>query len=71
VLGLGLTPPTEASAPSAAIALSRMTPVVVSSVPARTSATWAGRSLWISETRSQPSSIVICGLASATALRCA
>ena len=37
--------------------------------PARTSATWAGRELWRSETRSQPSSMVSIGWESATASR--
>ena len=32
-------------------------------------AIWAGRSLWSSDTRSQPSSIVICGRVSATLFR--
>ena len=56
----------NARALSAAIARSRMTPVVVSSVPARTSGSWSRRSLCSSETRSQPSSIVSVGWMSAT-----
>ena len=68
VLGLGLVDrdDREPERPSAAIARRRMTPVVVSSVPAWISATWSGRSVWSRFTRSQPSSIVSCGCVSAT-----
>ena len=59
------------SAPSAAIARRRMTPVVVSSVPPMTSASASGRSAWMRPTTSAPSSIVICGLWSIAASMCA
>ena len=50
------------SAPSAAIALRRMTPVVVSSVPPMMCSSASGCSAWMRPTTSAPSSIVICGL---------
>ncbi len=56
------------SAASACIARSRMTPVVVSSVPPKISPSCSGRSLCSTDTMSQPSSIVICGRWSRTAL---
>ena len=59
-----------ASAPSAAIARRRITPVVVSSVPPIISAIWSARCLCSTLTMSAPSSIVICGRMSSTALMC-
>ena len=58
--------------PSAAMLLRRITPVVVSSVPATTCSTKAGfaSSEWSLETRSAPSSIVIVGCKSSAASMC-
>ena len=50
--------------PSRAIALSLITPVVVSSQPPMTSSARSGRLLWSISTRSPPSSIMILGLCS-------
>ncbi len=56
-----------ASTPSAVIARSRITPVVVSSVPPFTFGSRSRRVVWSSVTTSAPSSIVIWGLESRTA----
>jgi len=53
-------------APEAAMALSLMTPVVVSSLPATTSSSCWGLSRWRVLTRSQPSSMVMWGWKSKT-----
>ena len=58
------------SAPSFAIARRRITPVVVSSVPPMISAIWSTRSLCNTLTMSAPSSIVMFGRMSSTALMC-
>ena len=50
------------STPSRAMARSRMTPVVVSSQPPRTHSPRSGRLVWIMDTRSPPSSMMMCGL---------
>ena len=46
------------SAPSASMALSRITPVVVSSLPPLIPSMRSGRLLWMVFTRSAPSSVV-------------
>ena len=60
----------NASAPSASIAFSRMTPVVVSSMPAMMSPSCSRRALWRTPITSAPSSIVSCGLWSTAASMC-
>jgi hypothetical protein len=50
------------SFPSASRALSRITPVVVSSVPAMISPSCSRRAEWRTPITSAPSSIVKCGL---------
>ena len=71
VLGLAsLTAMTgKASLPAAAIARSRMTPVVVSSVPPTTFSSRLLRLVCSMATRSMPSSMVMCGLMSSTLFR--
>ncbi len=59
-----------ARTPSAAIAVSRMTPVVVSSVPPFTLGSSSRRVVWSSVTTSAPSSIVTCGFVSRIASMC-
>ncbi len=56
--------------PLFAMALRRMTPVVVSSVPPRMPLIRSLRFEWIIETRSAPSSIVMCGFMSSTEMMC-
>ena len=59
----------KASFPAAAMARRRMTPVVVSSVPPRTSDSRLLRWVWSMATRSMPSSMVMLGLTSSTLFR--
>jgi hypothetical protein len=49
---------------------SRITPVVVSSVPAMTALAWSARFVWSTVTRSAPSSMVNSGFTSSAALMC-
>ncbi len=58
------------SVPSASIAFSRITPVVVSSVPARISLNCSGRLECSTPITSAPSSIVTCGWWSTAASMC-
>jgi len=58
------------STPLWAMALSRMTPVVVSSVPPMMPRMQSFRFAWIIETRSAPSSMVRWGFMSRTAWMC-
>jgi hypothetical protein len=59
------------SFPAAAMARSRITPVVVSSVPPTTPGSSSVRRVCSSETRSAPSSMVTCGAWSSAAAMCA
>ena len=56
--------------PFSPIALNRMTPVVVSSVPPMISFRYSFFSEWTIETRSAPSSIVMCGPTARAARMC-
>ena len=65
VLGVGVVDGDDRDSracPRASSAFSRITPVVVSSVPPSTSASCSERSPWRTPTTSAPSSMVICGV---------